>query len=241
MSSLMNPDYMQLAGAALGALGGAQGTQNGVTSTRDLPGYLQGPVTGDLIPRTQGLLNYQMPAAGQAGNEMMTKGSGLLAQTAPNTATNPYATGIMSDMQRRYGDLIGQQLQNVRGNSVGVGGLGGSRQGVAEAQAITQGADNFAGQGFNFMGGLYNQDQNRLRQDWTLGAGLMGQGLDTQFKPLQSATQVYSPFSGFGTTTQNQQQGGGWQGALGGALGAAQFYQNMWGDNTGGSSGSKWS
>jgi hypothetical protein len=230
-SMLSNPNYAQLLTTALGAVGGAQGVQNEATSTRAMDPRMDSLFYGNLAPQTQGLLGAQMPAAYQAGGQMISKGSGLLGQTAPDTATNPYATGILSDMQRRYGDLIGQQLNNVKGNSVAVGGLGGSRQGVAEAQAITQGADNFAGQGFNFMGGLYNQDQNRLRQDWTLGAGLMGQGLDTQFRPLQNAANIYAPFNGFGSTTNSTQQGGGWQGALGGALGAAQFGQNMgwWG------------
>lgn len=238
-SMLSDPNYAQLLGTALGAIGGAQGTQNSATSTRSMDPRMDSLFYGNLAPQTQGLLGAQLPAAYQSGNQMISKGSGLLAQTAPDTATNPYATGILNDMQRRNGEFVDQRLQGIAGNSVGVGGLGGSRQGVAQAQAISQGADNFAGQGFNFMGGLYNADQNRLRQDWTLGAGLMGQGLDTQFKPLQNTANIYQPFTGFGSTTNSTQQGGGWQGALGGALGAAQFGQNMgwWGNNSNGSTG----
>jgi hypothetical protein len=223
----MGSNLLGLGSTALGALGGYQGQDNSASSTRQLPAYLQGPVANDLIPRTQGLLAQQMPSAYGAGSEMMAKGSGLLGQTAPNTATNPFATGILNDMQRRHGEVIDQRLQGISGNAVSVGGLGGSRQGVAQGQAISQGADNFAGQGFNFMGGLYNADQNRLRQDWTIGSGLMNQGLNTQFQPLQNASQIYSPYSGFGTTTNNQNNGGGWMGAAGGALGAAQMGKNL--------------
>lgn len=221
-SSLLGP-VATLAGAAAGG----QGQDASASTTRELPEYLRGPVANDLIPRTQGVLNSQLPQAQTAGNQMLSVGSGLLGQTAPTTATNPYATGILDDMQRRYGELIDARLQGIRGNAMSVGGLGGSRQAIAEANAISQGADDFAGQGFNFMGGLYNGDQNRLLQQQTLGAGLMGQGLDTQFSPLKNAVSVYSPFAGNGTTTQNAQSGGGWQGALGGALGAAQFSKNM--------------
>jgi hypothetical protein len=162
-----------------------------------------------------------------SGQTLMSKGTGLLGQTAPNTATNPYATGILDDLQRRQQEMIARSLQQTKGNFVGVGGLGGSRQGIAEADAITKGADNFTGQAANFMGGLYNADQNRLRQDWTIGSGLMNQGLNAPFQPLQNASQIYSPFTGFGTTTNNTQQGGGWQGAVGGALAGASFGRNM--------------
>jgi hypothetical protein len=225
-SSMLGP-----AATLLGAAAGGQGQEASASTTRELPEYLRGPVANDLIPRTQGVLNSQLPQAQTAGNQMLSVGSGLLGQTAPTTATNPYSTGIMDDMQRRYGELIDQRLQGIRGNAIGVGGLGGSRQAIAESQAISQGADNFAGQGFNFMGGLYNQDQNRLLQQQTLGAGLMGQGLDTQFAPLKNTAGVYSPFAGNGTTTQNTQQGGGWQGALGGALSGAALGKQMgwWG------------
>jgi hypothetical protein len=223
------------AATMLGGAAGGQGQEASASTTRELPEYLRSPVANDLIPRTQGVLNSQLPQAQTAGNQMLSVGSGLLGQTAPTTATNPYSTGIMDDMQRRYGELIDQRLQGIRGNAIGVGGLGGSRQAIAESQAISQGADNFAGQGFNFMGGLYNQDQNRLLQQQTLGAGLMGQGLDTQFAPLKNTAGVYSPFAQNGTATQTAQQGGGWQGALGGAMSAAALGKQMgwWGNQNG--------
>jgi hypothetical protein len=229
-SSMLGP-----AATLLGAAAGGKGQEASASTTRELPEYLRGPVANDLIPRTQGVLNSQLPQAQTAGNQMLSVGSGLLGQTAPTTATNPYSTGIMDDMQRRYGELIDQRLQGIRGNAVGVGGLGGSRQAIAESQAISQGADNFAGQGFNFMGGLYNQDQNRLLQQQTLGAGLMGQGLDTQFAPLKNTAGVYSPLAQNGTATQTAQQGGGWQGALGGAMSAAALGKQMgwWGNPNG--------
>jgi hypothetical protein len=210
-----------------GGLMGSQGQEASTSSTRAMDPRMEALFYGGLAPGAMGLLESQMGPASKAGNQMLQFGSGLLGQKAPNTATNPYATGILDDMQRRHTDVIGQSLAGIRGNAVGVGGLGGSRQGVAEAQAISQGADNFAGQGFNFMGGLYEGDQNRLRQDWTLGAGLMNQGLNTPYIPLQNTTNLFSPFTGFGTTTQTQQQGGGAMGAVGGALGAAQLGKNM--------------
>jgi hypothetical protein len=220
-------DWLGLASTVGGALSGGQGQQGSSSSTRAMDPRMDSLFYGDLAPKTQGLLNTTMPGAMTSGQTLMSKGTGLLGQTAPNTATNPYATGILDDLQRRQQEMIARSLQQTKGNFVGVGGLGGSRQGIAEADAITKGADNFTGQAANFMGGLYNADQNRLRQDWTIGSGLMNQGLNAPFQPLQNASQIYSPFTGFGTTTNNTQQGGGWQGAVGGALAGASFGRNM--------------
>lgn len=181
---------------------------------------------GDLAPRAQGLLGTQLPAAQTAGNQMMTIGSGLLGQTAPTTATNPYLSGVADDMQRRTTDLLGQNNRAIQGNAVAAGGLGGSRQGVAQGVAAGKAADYLQGNVANLYGAAYTGDQNRLLQQKTLGAGLLSQGLDTQFQPLKNTGNLFSPFNGFGTTTNEANAGGGWQGALGGALGASQYARN---------------
>jgi hypothetical protein len=220
-------NWLGLGTTALGALGGAQGMDQSASSTRAMDPRMDALFYGDLAPRAQGLLGSQMPAAYAAGNQMLTKGSGLLGRTSPETATNPYLKSIADDMGRRTTDLLGQNNLSIQGNAVGTGGLGGSRQGVAQGLAASRAADSLQGQVAGLYGNAYEGDQNRLRQDWTLGAGLMGQGLNTQFQPLQNTANLYSPFTGFGTTTQNQNTGGGWMGALGGALGGAQMGKNM--------------
>lgn len=230
MGSLFNPDgslnYGALAGlgaSGLGALAGSQGQQKTSTATQNLPGYLQGPVAGDLLPRTQGLLGSQMPQAQAAGNQMLSVGSGLLGQTAPTTATNPYLSSVADDMQRRTQLMLGQNNLAIQGNSVATGGLGGSRQGVAQGIAAGQAADNLQGNVASLYGNAYTGDQNRLLQQQTLGAGLMSQGMSTPWSPINQATQTYNPFTGFGTSTATQQTGGGAVGALGGALGTMQM------------------
>lgn len=246
-SGLLGP-LATLAGAA----SGSQGQQESATQTQQLPGFLQGPVANDLIPKVQGLLGSQAPAAAQAGQSMMNVGTGLLNQPVagngvgqiqlanPTTASNPYATGILDDLQRRSNQMIGQNLQGIRGNHVMGGSLGGSRQGIAESQAITHGTDNFTGQAANLMGGLYNADMNRSLQKYGMdqgfysqqrgqdlgqvsaGAGLLSTGLDAGWQPLKNAASIYSGFSPFGTkTTTSDDGGGGWQGILGGALSGA--------------------
>jgi hypothetical protein len=122
---------------------------------------------------------------------MMTVGSGLLGQTAPTTATNPYLSGVANDMQRRTSEMLGQNNLQIQGNFVGTGGLGGSRQGVAQGVAAGKAADSLQGQVANLYGTAYAGDQNRLLQQQTLGAGLLSQGLDTQFQPLKNTGNLF--------------------------------------------------
>lgn len=220
-------DWLGLAGTALGALGGSQGQEASTTSTRAMDPRMDSLFYGDLAPRTQGLLASTTPQAQLAGSQLMAKGSGLLGQTAPTTATNPYLSSIADDMQRRTMDMLGQNNLAIQGNAVSSGGMGGSRQGVAQGTAAGKAADYLQGNVAGLYGNAYNQDQNRLRQDWTLGSGMLSQGVNMPFAPAQSAAQIYAPFTGTGTTTNSQQSGGGWMGAVGGALGAAQAGKNL--------------
>jgi len=256
----------KLAGIAaplLGAAAGAQGQDLSKTQTQQLPAFLQQPVAGDLVPRVQGLLNDQMGQANRAGDQMRDVGAGLLGRNiadngfnsnavrlnAPTTATNPYLSGMADDIGRRTQEMLGQNNLAIQGNAVAAGGLGGSRQGVAQGTAAGKAADYLQGNLANLYGTAYSQDQNRALQQYGydqnfygqqrqqdlsqagMGSGLLSQGLQTQWAPLQNAAQTYAPFTGFGTTSQSGSSGGGWQGALGGALGAAQLSKNMgwWG------------
>lgn len=220
-------NWLGLGTTALGALGGAQGQSADTSATRQLPSYLQGPVANDLVPRAQGLLSQQMPGAMQAGQQLMTMGSGLLGQSAPTTAQNPYLSSVADDMQRRTQDLLGQNNLAIQGNFVGSGGLGSSRQGVAQGVAAGRAADSLQGNVAGLYGNAYNQDQSRLRQDWTIGSGLLNQGLNTPYQPLKNTSEIFQPYTGFGTTSQNQSSGGGWQGAVGGALSGAALGRQM--------------
>lgn len=212
------------AASLLGAAAGAQGQENSTTSNRQMDPRMDALFYGDLAPRTQGLLGAQMPSAYAAGGQMLSKGSELLGKSVPTV--NPHMVGVADDMSRRTQELLGQNNLAIQGNSVASGGLGGSRQGIAQGTAASKAADYLQGNLANLNFSQFNADQNRLLQQQTLGAGLMSQGLNTQFQPLQNAAQTYSPFTGFGQTTNSSTQGGGWQGALGGALGAAQFGSN---------------
>jgi hypothetical protein len=193
-----------------------------------------------------GAMPAAAPAFGGVGSAAPGMGTPMPKAGPQNSFTsNPYYSSLADDITRRTQQSLGQSLQGIQSNAVGVGGLGGSRQGVAQGQAISGAMDNLSGQLGAMGSGMWNADQNRdlsryqgdqsfytaqRGQDYQgigLGADLMSRGLQTPWAPIQNANNVYSPYSGMGQTTNSSQQGGGWMGALGGGLGAAQFGQNM--------------
>jgi hypothetical protein len=224
-------DWAKLASAALGAYGGSQGTQNSQTTQNKMDPRLDPYLYGDLFPRAQGLLNTQFGQAQTQSGAMNQVGMGLLGTNPnPDMASNPYISGVANDIQRRTGDLLGQGFNSIRGNQIMTGGLGGTRQGVAEGEAMKGAADSLQGQLSNLYYGAYNQDANRNLQKIGMGAGLLGQSQQQAYSPLNQASELYRPYTGLNSSmTTGSNTGGGWMGALGGALGGAQWAQNMWG------------
>lgn len=178
------------------------------------------------------------------GQPAPARNTGNMGGSVPFTP-NPWAASMGNDIQRRSNQALQEGLAGIRSNFVGSGGLGGDRQGIAEGVAIRGSMDNLQGNLANLFGGLYESDQNRGvttrgqdmgfytqqrgqdLQSIGLGADLFSRGMQGEWMPIQNAAQAYSPFTGFGSTTNNSNQGGGWQGAVGGALGAGQYAKNM--------------
>lgn len=206
--------------------------------------------------------------------------------------SNPWMSGVADDIMRRTNDALGRAFNGIRSNAVGVGGLGGSRQGVAEGVATRGAMDSMQGnlanlfgqdwtntqnrglqqygidtnaalgnqgQMLNYdlgLGGLQNQrygmDQNynlglgsqaltnqgqqmsfygqqrgQDLQQLGLGADLYSRGIGGEWAPIQNAGSAYSPFTGFGSTTNSGQQGGGLAGGIGGALAGGSLARQM--------------
>jgi hypothetical protein len=150
---------------------------------------------------------------------------------------NPYLSSMADDITRRVNLSRDMGLNAIRGHAIGVGGLGGSRQGIAEGLAIGQSADNLAGQ----LAGMYGQDWNnsanrdltRYQADQSFynqgreldqlgqlrGAQTYGLAQQNQWYPLLQANSIFNTTAGNNVTgTTGGTQGGGWQGLLGGAL-----------------------
>lgn len=245
-------------------------------------GLLNQPIAGNGVGKVG--TNVAGNGYGTVGGNVAGNGftSGAVKLNAPNTPSNPYLGAMADNISRQTRDLLAQNNLAIQGNAVGVGGLGGSRQGVAQGLAASKAADSLQGNLSSLYGQAYDSDMNRALQQYgmdqgfyanqrgqdltqsgqdqnfytnqrnsdiakagqdqsfygsqrgqdltgaSIGAGLLTQGLSTQWSPLQSATSIYEPFSGLNrSVTTSGQQGGGVMGALGGALGGAQLAKNL--------------
>lgn len=85
-----------------------------------------------------------------------------IANTAPaqQGLDNPYIDWLANSLRQSSGDYLGQQLAGIRSNAVGVGGVGGARQGLAEGQAIGQNAMGLNNTLANLYSGQFNTDRN---------------------------------------------------------------------------------
>jgi hypothetical protein len=159
--------------------------------------------------------------------------------------SNPYQGAQAEALAAQQQQFLDRNFAGIRSNSVGVGGLGGARQGVAQGEAIGSAATGLAGATANLFGSNWNADQNRELQRYgydqnfytnnrqldqsgaQLGANMMGLANNGDWSGLNSANNIYGNYTGFGNTTNSSQSGGGWQGALGGAIGGATLGRNM--------------
>lgn len=164
---------------------------------------------------------------------------------------NPYLTQMGQNLQTQFNDnLMQNTLPAIRGGAVAAGGVGGSRQGIAEGLATGQsntGAanaiTNLYGQDFNnsmnrnlqqygmdqnfYLGNqaqnqtFYTQQRGQDLQSIGLGAQLYGNGINGEWSPINNATQAYQPWSGYGSTTTGS-TGNNWGAGIGTGLATYQ-------------------
>jgi hypothetical protein len=158
---------------------------------------------------------------------------------------NPYQGAQADALRQAAMDQFGQFNNQITSGAVGVGGLGGARQGVAQAGAFDAVNKNLMGATANLYGSNWNADANRELQRYgydqnfytnnrqldqsgvALGANMMGLANNGDWSGLNSANGIFGNYTGFGNTTNSSQSGGGWQGGLGGAIGGATLGRNM--------------
>jgi hypothetical protein len=235
---------------ALSALGSAGGGYN--PNFTPVPMDQNGDTFGGPDPRTNpsvysGAGLGQLPQAGGQGSYL---------------SQNPYLSGMADDIGRRTQQGLDQAFNSIRSNSIGTGGYGGSRQGVAQGVATRGAMDSLQGNLASLFGGQYNQDASRDLsryqgdqqfynggraldlQGVQIGGNLINQGVQGGWLPINQASSVFNTTAGNNVTNTNTaQQGGGWMGAAGGALGGAQLAKNVgWfgGNGTGGSQTGWW-
>lgn len=209
------------------AFAGASGPGDGGTINGPNPYTTGGTTTGSNVPAASG------------------GGTGMPAGYGTSLSSNPYLSGMADDIQRRTQQLLGENNAAITSNAIGVGGLGGSRQGVAQGIAAGRAADTLQGNLANLYGGAWNNQANRdlsrygLDQNFYtaqrgqdlagagLGANIYTQGVQGGWIPIQNAANAYSGFTGFGNTTSTTNTGGGTSGLIGGLLSGATFGKNM--------------
>jgi hypothetical protein len=201
---------------AAGGLGGSrQGIAEGIAigdSQRGLSGAL-GNLFGNDYQSAQGrnLQQYQGDQSYALGNRNTDLGY--------FNGANQFNLGVGGLQQQRYNTDTQHSIANdqtglgyfngTNSYNLGVGGLNNSRYGMDLNGYLTG-----RGQDQNF----YTQQRGQDQSGALLGANLYGMGLQGPWNTLNSAAGTYSPFTGFGTSSQTGQQGGGLQGAVGGAL-----------------------
>lgn len=109
---------------------------------------------------------------GSVGGPVAGNGYGKVQMGDVSSFMNPFYGSMADDMGRRTQDLLGQSFNDIRGNAVATGGLGGSRQGVAEGGAIGKAADSLQGNLAGLGGSMYQS---------ALSGALNKYGTDTNF------------------------------------------------------------
>lgn len=149
-------------------------------------------------------------------------------------SSNPYMSQQTDFLKQQMGDYLGRNLRGIRSNFVGSGGLGGSRQGIAEGQAIGDSVNSFGGQVANMLSGNYQFDRNLNTNSYAthrgldlqqeqLGANMLNQSTQMPWTPYTNASNMYSQYTGLGS----QDNGTNWGQVLGGAMSGAALAGKM--------------
>jgi hypothetical protein len=105
------------------------------------------------------------------------------APTLSSSYGNPYQNSMDAAITKPFNDtLMNDWLPSIQSQSVATGGLGGSRQGIAQGLAIGQAGTGLANALAQSHYGQFNQDQNRnlqayqANQGYNLGLGGLNLG-----------------------------------------------------------------
>ena len=155
------------------------------------PGYMAGVANGSIAGPNQFAGNSLDLAYGDGTPGSYAAGGGTPAYGGDPYA-DPYLSGRADDITRRTTDMLGEAFAGIQGNAVGAGGLGGSRQAVAQGQAGAKAADFMSGQLANMYSGDWNQSQGRSLQkygmDQSYGLGMGNLQLGNRNTDLNAIT-----------------------------------------------------
>lgn len=219
------------------------------------PGYLSNYDSPWETGGTAGLQAVVNGGGGQpaGGGASGGYGGGMSSGGGASPAFNPNMQGQIDYLRQQSDFALGQNLNGIRSNAVGVGGLGGTRQGVAQGIATGLANQGYLGSVSNMLGQDWTNQQNRDLQNRGLDVQMRGQdigwqnqtnqyglqrdaldsqlvtnGINQSWAPIINAGNLYSQLGG-GSVTNSTNTGGGWGGAAGGLLaGATIGAQQKW-------------
>lgn len=218
--------------AGAGMFDTSQSQQGGPTSN-GLPSASFDPSAGQIPtgnPNMGPFPTAQQPTPAAPAQPPMP--SGVAGSTYQS---NPWMTSVADDMQRRTMQGLGEGFNMIRSNSAGVGGLGGSRQGVAEGVMGRGAFDSLQGNLAGLFGSDWTNSQNRnltrygMDQNYSLGLGGLDNqryGMDQNFYTQQRGQDLQQ--IGLGANLYGLGQQGGW----GGLNNAGSIYGGVAGNNT---------
>lgn len=188
----------------------------------------------------QNLMQNIMPGIGQGAQQAGMYGSSRQG-VAQGVAAGNAQTGLNSALANLYGTAYGQD-QNAY-----LQGRGLDNQATATQNSYNLGLGGLGLQQQSLDQNFYTQNRNLDQSGMQLGMNLLNGGVNGQntagqnmynagnyqqqapWQMLGNYSGMVNPYTGLNqSNTQNGQNGGGWQGALGGALGGYQLFNN-WG------------
>jgi hypothetical protein len=213
--------------------------------------YLQDQANAITNQANNNLMNYQLPSL-RAGGVAAGGFGGSRMGIAQGNAIGQTNQGITNSLAGMYGNAYAADQQNATQQSI-------NQANIAAQEAISKRNDetNRYGLGNQYnlgLGNLYTTnrtiDQNGIR----LGADLTGQantglgagvdntynsnvaGQNQQWNPYINASNLISPYTGYGGAQTTTQPGGSpVAGAIGGAIGGGTIYDvlnKLWGKGT---------
>lgn len=156
----------------------------GELNAPQMPGQVQAPQGGLNRPQAPGMVQGAqapgLPTALQGPDATINRPQGpggVESAQLQAYSRNPGVDQALETLQRKIGTMRDEGLQSVRSNSIGVGGLGGSRQGVAEGAVIKGANDSYADAAGQLLYSDYTDSQNRALQKYQADQGFnLGRG-----------------------------------------------------------------
>ena len=144
-------------------------------------GQTQATFSPDQLTAQAGTRDWAVHGAPQVMNPALSAYQYGTGTSILDVAQNPYVSGMAQAAAQDAMSALQPQMANIRGGAIQSGGYGGSRQGIAEGQALAGAADSATRAAADIYGQAYGQGlQHQLG---TLGqtGGLMTAG----FQPYE--------------------------------------------------------